>query len=113
MESPTGVPICSFLSIVKVIAKILKNAYLIFAAVFLCYEFYNTIDKVRQQKISVNLGVEVVPKIKYPSITFCHKYKHGSKNALLTYNNQLFGKWKKSGNILLSINRFVTIVHMQ
>ena len=98
MENAVDVPGCSFINVVKVIVRILKITYLIFAVAFVCYGLYNTIVKVQQKNISVNLGVQVVPKIKFPSITFCYKYKHGSKNALLTYNNQLFQKWKKSGN---------------
>ena len=108
MENAIDAPICSFTNIVKIIVKILKISYLIFAAVFVCYGLYNTIAKVQQQNISVKLGVQVVPKLKFPSVTFCHKYKHGSKNALLTYSHHLFDKWKKSGNTLLSIIKFIT-----
>ena len=96
MENAVDGP--SFVNFVRITTKILENAYLICAAVLVCYGLSNTIVKVQEQNIGVKFGVEVVPKIKFPSITFCYKYKHGSKNALLTYNNQLFQKWQKSGN---------------
>ena len=99
MGDNTDVPVCSFANIVKIIVNIFKCAYLIFAAIFVCYGFYNTIVKIQQHSIGIKYGVQVVPKIKFPSVTFCHKYKHGGKNALLTYTHQLFEKWKKSGKI--------------
>ena len=108
MENGIEVSSCSFLGVVKTIVKCIKVAYLICAIAFVCYGLYNTIEKLRHQHISVASGVEVVSKFKFPSVTFCYKYKHGSKNALLTYNNQLFGKWNKSGNILPPLTEFVT-----
>ena len=97
MENDVIAPSDFFLGIVNAVVKCLRIAYLIFAAVFVCHGLYNTILKVQNQHISVASGVDVVSKFKFPSVTFCHKYKHGSKNALLTYSNKLFGKWKNSG----------------
>ena len=109
MENHIDIPIWSFPNIVKTITKILKIAYLIFAVVLVCYGLYNTVIKVQQQNVSIKLGVKVLSKIKFPSVTFCHKYKHGGKNALLTYSHQLFEKWKKSGNMLLHCTKFVKL----
>ena len=99
MVEAIDMPKTSFSTILKAIVTIVKTAYLIFAALFVCYGFYNTVARVQQGTINVKSGVQVVSKVKFPSITFCHKFRYGGKDALLAYSNLLFQKWKKSGKL--------------
>ena len=88
----------------KISVKAIKIAYIILASCFVCHGFYKTMEKMKEGNILVRDQVYVLPKIKYPSVTFCYKYKHGSKKALETYASHFTQKWKASGkNILHSI----------
>ena len=91
-------PQYSFEKTLKGIVNVIRIAYLIFAVTFVFWGLYSTLMKVQQQNIHVRLGIDHASKIRFPSVTFCYKYKHGSKEALLGYNYQLFDRWKKSGN---------------
>ena len=96
-----------FLLIVKTIAKILKILYLILATIFVCHSLYTTVSKVEKEKVNIKVGVTVISKIKFPSITFCHKYKHGGKDALTAYSTHLFESWKKSGKFGKPLDQFI------
>ena len=80
----------------KVINAI-EIVYIAFATGLLCHGFFETIDKMNEGNILVKEEVRVLPKIKYPSITFCYKYKHGTKLAIHTYNSHFTENWKRSG----------------
>ena len=88
----------------KNVVKGIRIAYMLFAMLFVCQGLYNTLIKVQQQNVNVRSAIKYLSKIKLPSITFCHKYKHGGKEAILNYNKQLFEKWTKSSKFQNCIN---------
>ena len=81
----------------KISATAIKITYIILASGFVCHGFYKTMEKMKEGNILVKEAVYVLPKIKYPSVTFCYKYKHGSKKALETYASYFTQRWKASG----------------
>ena len=90
----------------RLLAKAIRCAYIVFGTSLVCYGLLKTIEKVTEGNILVKEGVRVLANIKYPSVTFCYKYKHGSKDAEDTYNLYFAEEWKKSGkryNIFYSI----------
>ena len=88
----------SFSITLQHIVKVVRIAYLIVAIVFVANGLYLTLRKVKQQNVNVRFGINHISKVKFPSVTFCYKYKHGGKDAILAYRDQLFEKWKESGN---------------
>ena len=79
------------------VSKFALFVYLLLALGFVCHGFYRTILKMADEQVLIREAQLVPDKIKYPSITFCYKYKHGSKDAFGTYYKRFFEKWKKSG----------------
>ena len=71
--------------------------YVLFALLFVSYGLHKTIIKMKDERTLVKESHLVPDKIKYPSITFCYKYKHGGKDAFGIYYKKFFEKWKRSG----------------
>ena len=90
----------SFQNTLHQIVKVVRLAYLILAVVLVCRGLYVTITKVQQQAINVRAERKLVSSIKFPSVTFCYKYKHGTKGVMSAYKYQLFDKWKESGRFI-------------
>ena len=90
-------PTHNFSKKLKISSKAIKIVYILFASCLLCYGFYSTIQTLIDGNILVKEQVRVFPDIKYPSVTFCYKYRYGSKNAMQAYNLYFDEKWKKSG----------------
>ena len=97
------------IKVFRLIGKVVKIVYLIFAVCFLCHGFYKTVNKLIDGNVLLKEEIEVLQKVKYPSITFCYKYKHGSKDAIHTYNWHFFDKWKKSGKKMWHIVYFFNV----
>ena len=77
--------------------KVINITYIVFASCLVCYGLYKSIERMKEGKVLVREEVRVLPKMKYPSVTFCYKYKHGRKEAMQTYRSHFIEKWKKSG----------------
>ena len=82
---------------IKKVINAIEIVYILFATGLLSYEFYEIMEKMNEGNILVKEEIRVLPKIKYPSVTFCYKYKHGTKLAIHTYNSHFTEKWKISG----------------
>ena len=82
----------------KLAVRAIKIGYIIFASCLVCHAFYKAVKRMNAGNVLVKEEVRVLPKIKYPSVTFCYKYKHGSKEAIQTYKSYFSEEWKKSGN---------------
>ena len=82
---------------IKKVINAIEIVYILFATGLLSYGFIETIEKMNEGNILVKEEVRVLPKIKYPSVTFCYKYKHGTKVAIHTYNSHFAAKWKRLG----------------
>ena len=82
------------------ISKCIKALFVLFGIGYVSYGFAETMQKFKEGNVLVKEQVLSHAKYKYPSVTFCYKYKHGSKNVLHNYYPELYKKWKKSGNLL-------------
>ena len=71
--------------------------FILFGTGFVCYGFYKTMLKVHKGNVLIREEVRVKHKYTYPSITFCYKFKHGTKDVLRNYYPYLYNKWKNSG----------------
>lgn len=94
-------PIIDFNIVKRVILNLIKLLYIIFASIMIWHLGIGIWEQIRQGRIHVQEHNRVLPKIKYPSITFCYKYKHGSKKAIHTYSSYFAESWKQSGNKLV------------
>ena len=81
----------------RIAVKAIEAVYIVLASCFVGHGIYRTIEKMNERNILVKEEVDVVPMIRYPSLTFCYKYTHGSKRAIDTYNSHFAKKWIKSG----------------
>ena len=82
----------------QVVAKSIRIAFVLFGIAYLLYSFTKTMQRVKEHHILVKDEVLSPLKYKYPSVTFCYKYKHGNKDVLNNYYPELYSKWKQSGN---------------
>ena len=82
----------------RIIPKVVRSIFVLIALSFFCRAFHQTMIKAKQGNILIKEEVRVFPRYTYPSITFCYKYKHGSKDALRNYDPYLYERWKISGN---------------
>ena len=61
------------------------------------------ISKMMSQDVFTRREVKVAEKLRYPSVTFCYKYKHGSKRVFDNYLPRLYEQAKKNGMFLKNL----------
>ena len=83
----------------RLLAKCIRTAFVLFGIVYVLYGFTQTMRKFKEGNVLIKEQVFSHTKYKYPSVTFCYKYKHGGKNVLDNYYPDLYEKWKQSGNL--------------
>ena len=79
------------------ISKVIRGGFVIFGIGMVCVGFYNTLLQVSQRNILMRQELFHEEKYRYPSITFCYKYKHGGKDVFQNYYPYLYKKWKRAG----------------
>ena len=99
------------------IAKGVRTAFVIFGIVYVMYGFIKSMQKFQEGNVNIKEEVISQKKFRYPSVTFCYKYKHGTKDVLHNYYPDLYEKWRKSGNAifishLIHIYQGVFIIYM-
>ena len=87
----------SFLTFVRFV-------YVAVATGIVCRGFYHAYEKFISEDVSTRQEYNTADKLRYPSITFCYKYKHGSKRVLDNYLPKFTEKAQNEGmcKILLS-----------
>ena len=88
----------------KKLAKSVRMIFVVFGMVYVLYSFTKTMKKVKEGNVLVKEEARSFTKYKYPSVTFCYKYKHGSKEVLRSYYPRLYKKWKESGKVKLMLS---------
>ena len=78
--------------------KFVRILYLVIAVVITCNACFKSIRKMKEANVLSNEETRVLDHMRYPSITFCYKYKHGSKHAVRNYLPYIFEKGKQEGN---------------
>ena len=79
------------------VINFVRCVYVVVAAVIVCRGFYHAYEKFKSEDVSTRQEYNSVDKLRYPSITFCYKYKHGSKRAIDNYLPRLAEKAKNKG----------------
>ena len=78
------------------VPQFVQRIYIVLASFVVCVSYYKTLEKAYTRQILVKEQVNVMPKIMYPSLTFCYKYKYGNKEVIQAYNSYFEEKWKTS-----------------
>ena len=84
--------------VLEMMLKFGRFFYIGGALYFVCVGFYTTMLKVKENHVSIKEEIQVLPKYRYPSLTFCYVFKHGGKDVMEMFYQHLFDKWKQSGN---------------
>ena len=71
--------------------------YVVAASVIVCHSIYNGYKKMKAETVLVKSEIQDFDQMRYPSITFCYKYKHGLKHATVNYFPYLYEKAKQEG----------------
>ena len=71
--------------------------YIAIASLIVIRGFYNGYEKMKRGDVLSREVRLVFNKMRYPSITFCYKYKHGSKKVSDIYLPKHYEKAKETG----------------
>ena len=74
-----------------------RNLYIIVAVVLVCRGFYNAYEKLQFEDVSIRQEYRTSSQRRYPSITFCYKYKHGTKRVFESYFPKFYEEAKRKG----------------
>ena len=85
--------LCSFQNILYIFRMI----YVAIGTVVVCYGFQRGYKKFISYNIVIKEQVYTLDKMRYPSITFCYKFKHGSKDVIQNYYPFLFQMAEQQG----------------
>ena len=58
-----------------------RYIYIVIAMVLVCHGFYQAYIKFKNEDVSTRQEYQALDKLRYPSVTFCNKYKTGSKRV--------------------------------
>ena len=79
------------------IMSIIRYVYVAIALGLVANAFYNEYEKMISEDVSRRQEYHTSEQRRYPSITFCNKFKHGSKLAFETYLPKLVEKARDHG----------------
>ena len=77
--------------------KFTRYLYVIIAMILVILGFYNAYDKFQSEDVSTRQEYRTSAQRRYPSITFCYKYKHGTKRAIDNYLPKFYEVAKRKG----------------
>ena len=81
----------------SLIISVVRCIYVLVAAGIVCRGFYHAIEKFISEDVSTRQEYHTVERRRYPSITFCYKYKHGTKRVIDNYLPKFKDKAKEKG----------------
>ena len=91
----------------RILLKCIRLTYIGGAICFVCYGYYTTILLAKEGTLLVKDEVKILPKYRYPSVTFCYVFKDqicntcpnpkGEKHVWFLYYQSNMEKWKHSG----------------
>ena len=90
------------IGVLKLLLTLIRSFYIGGAICFVGFGYYTTILKAKAGYRNVEEEVNVLPKYRYPSLTFCYVFKdsgkHNSGKYVWTlFYRHLIQKWKQSG----------------
>jgi len=71
--------------------------YLVIAIVVVSRGFYKAYRKMIEEDLSYRQEIQFNKTMRYPSVTFCYKYNHGSKKVMDNYFSEFYEKSRNSG----------------
>ena len=71
--------------------------YVVIAVVVVCHGFHQAFIKFKNEDVSTRQEYQALDKIRYPSVTFCYKYKHGSKRVFDNFLPKFYEVAKDKG----------------
>ena len=86
------------MSRVGALITIIRYVYVGIAFGLVCNAFYKEYVKFIKEDVSRRQEYKTSEQRRYPSITFCNKYKHGSKHVIDNYLSKFVEKAKANGN---------------
>ena len=81
----------------NLILTFVRFLYVVVATGIVCRGFYHAYKKFISEDVSTRQEYNTVDKLRYPSITLCYKYKHGSKRILDNYLPKFTEKAQNEG----------------
>ena len=100
IENKTTCTATFYLRSLSITYKYIRLFYLGGALCFVCFGFYNSMVKMKENRLSLKEEKIALPKYRYPSITFCYVFKNHNKDVMEMYYQHLLKAWKKSGKFL-------------
>ena len=74
-----------------------RYLYLLIGMVLVCLGFYNAYFKFQSEDVSTRQEYKTSDQKRYPSLTFCYKYKHGTKRMIDNYLPKFYEEAKRRG----------------
>ena len=100
------------LEITKKGTKAVRIMFVLFGIGYVLYSFTRTLQKYKEGNVLAKQETKYFDKYRYPSITFCYKFKHGSKDVMNNYYPSLYKKWKATGISIWTDSSFIKIIRM-
>ena len=79
------------------IISVVRCIYVLVAAAIVCRGFYHAIEKFISEDVSTRQEYHTIERRRYPSITFCYKYKHGTKRVIDNYLPKFRNRAREKG----------------
>ena len=77
--------------------KAVRIIFVLFGIGYVLYSFTRTLQKYKEGNVLAKQETKYFDKYRYPSVTFCYKFKHGSKDVMNNYYPSLYKKWQATG----------------
>ena len=91
------------MSKLSVVITSMRYLYVGLALALVGNGFYNAYDKMRTEDVSTRQVYHTSEQRRYPSITFCYKYNHGTKRAIDNYLPRIYENAKRKGNKFMNL----------
>ena len=92
------------LEITKKGTKAVRIIFVLFGIGYVLYSFTRTLQRYQEGNVLAKQETKYFEKYRYPSVTFCYKFKHGSKDVMTNYYPSLYKKWQETGKSYGSVS---------
>ena len=83
------------------IITLIRYVYVVIAVGLVCNAIYKEYDKMVTEDVSRRQEYHTSKQRRYPSVTFCYKFKHGTKQVMDNYLPKFVEKAKNNGMYLI------------
>ena len=96
-DAEADIPYNMFRKIMEKLTKAARIIFVLVSIVYVLYSFSRTLQKFNEGNTFAKQETKYFEKYRYPSVTFCYKFKHGSKVVKNNYHPSLYKKWQATG----------------